>query len=205
MGQSKLAPAQILDVLDAQWAVDWPDFRNVTATEYHAMRLVVVRADDDWSLVFDQLQGSWIDDGDGMSAGVRSKIYGPSIPDHAIDVPAKRDVGLEVTPHEPNDLRLDGVELTGPAGTLRYHPSLVGQLALRPGKVANLDHAAERPADVLLLRAYLATFPGSLFGPLGERRCAPSTRPRPTSSSSPTPSSTSSPARSPVKIQTVAT
>lgn len=160
--------AAILDVLDEQWALDWPDFRNISSTEYHAMRLVVLRDAADWGLVFDQVVGTWIDESAVMSAGVRSKIYGPSVPPHDINVPAKRSIGLHTSAHERDDLALDGVVVMGPAGELRFEPHLVEALDLRPGAIANWDRWSESPADVVLLRAYLARFPGSLFGSLAE-------------------------------------
>jgi hypothetical protein len=45
---------------------------------------------------------------------------------------------------------------------------MVQALDLRPGKVCNFDRTSDNPADLLLLRAYLATFPGSLFGSLAD-------------------------------------
>lgn len=163
-----LEAESILATLDAQWAVSWPDFRMISTLEYHAMRLVVVRDDSDWAVVFDQVVGSLIDPYEAAGAGVRSQIYGPSIPSYDINVPVKRPLALEADPHEDDDLQLDGVRLQGPAGELTFRPELVGALDLRPGKVCNLDRNSEAPADVLLIRAYLATYPGSLFGELAD-------------------------------------
>lgn len=160
----------ILDVLDAAYAQDWPDFRMVSSLEYHAMRLVVLceQGTDDWGLVFDVVAGSWVDEDDPMAAGVQSKIYGPSVQPHQIHVVPKRPLGLRISPHERLDLELAGVRVEGPAGTLIFDRGLVDRYDLRPGRVCNLDRASESPADVLLLRAYLATQPGSLFGSIAD-------------------------------------
>src|SRR5262245_22631490 len=103
-----MTSSDVLDVLDAAYSLDWPDFRGVSALEHHAMRLVVLceKGTDDWGLVFDLVVGSWVDDDDEMSAGVRSKIYGPSVASHQINVPAKRPLGLTLGPHERTDLSL---------------------------------------------------------------------------------------------------
>lgn len=163
-----MTPRQVLDVLDAQWAADWPGFRMLSVTEYLAMRLIVVHDGSDWGLIFDQVNGSFIDDDNENAAGVRSKIYGPSVPDYHINVPVKRPLGLSATPPVPEDLVLEGVRVFGPAGVLELDADSVQRLDLRPGKVANFDGISERPADLLILRAYLTRYSGSLFGPVAD-------------------------------------
>lgn len=165
-----LTETSVLDSLDAASDDDWPDFRGVSSLEYHAMRLVVLceRGSDDWGLVFDMVRGCFLDPHEFAAVGVVSKRYGPSIPSHAINVPAKRHVALSTTPHAKNDLSLDGVKVGGPAGELVFEPRLIREDDLRPGKVCNDDQLSERPADMLLVRAYLAKHPGSLFPSLSE-------------------------------------
>ena len=165
-----LTARSVLDHLDAACEQDWPDFGGVSSLEYHAMRLVALRerGTDDWGLVFDMVRGCFLDPHEFAAAGVVSKIYGPSVPPHAVHVPAKRNVRLEATPHADDDRSLDGVRVAGPAGELVFEPRLVEAYDLRPGKVCNADGLSERPADLLLLRAYLTRHPGSLFPPLAE-------------------------------------
>ena len=67
---------------------------------------------------------------------------------------------------------LEGVRVEGPAGVLTFDRSLVDRHDLRPGRVCNVDRASESPADVLLLRAYLAAHPGSLFGSIADAASA---------------------------------
>lgn len=165
-----LDESAILSYLDAACDVDWPDFRTIDVLEYHALRLVVLRepGSDDWGLVFDTIRGSFLHPYEAAAVGVTSKIYGPSVPDHAINVPRKRPIELTTTPHERADLSLAGVRITGPAGELVFDPALIDELDLRPGKVCNYDAVSENPADLLLLRAYLSRFPGSLFPSVAE-------------------------------------
>lgn len=166
-----LTEAAILDVLDRSAAHDWPDLWGVTMTEYHALRLVAVRArdGDSWGVAFDALRGSLVDEDVALGAGTWTSIYGSHVPIERHLVTPRRAVPLHVP--EDRDQQgsdLAGVEIVGPAGVLRCDSGTAERLDLRPGRVCNLDRSSESPLDVLLIRAYLAAFPGSLWPPIEE-------------------------------------
>jgi hypothetical protein len=160
----------VLNHLDAMVHEDWLTFRGISAFEPHAMRLVVLRerATGDWGLVFEQICGEILDPDLPVGIGVATKIHGPSVPAHAVNVPFRRPVALTATDHDRRSLSLEGVVLTGPRGTLRIEQAFLAAHDLRPGFVANFDGLTESPADVLLVRAYLAAHPGSLFPALSD-------------------------------------
>lgn len=158
----------VLAHLDVAAGHDWPTFRGISAFEPHAMRLVVLRerGTDDWGLIFETICGEILAPELPIGIGVATKIYGPSVPLHAVNVPVRRAVAITTTDHDPRSLSVDGVVVTGPRGPLRIDNDLLARLDVRPGRVANLDGLTESPAEVLLVRAYLAAYPGSLFPPL---------------------------------------
>lgn len=168
----------VLAHLDAAAQSDWPQFRGISCFEPHAMRLVVLRERDtsDWGLVFETICGEILDPDLPIGIGVATKIYGPSVPPHAVNVPVRRSVPLTVTDHDLRSVAIEGVTVTGPRGPLRVDAAFLATHDLRPGRVANFDGLTESPADVLLTRAYLAAFPGSLFPPLADTVAALSGR-----------------------------
>jgi hypothetical protein len=172
-------PNAVLAHLDAAALGDWPTFRGISSFEPHAMRLVVLRerATGDWGLVFEQICGEILDPDLPIGIGVATKIHGPSVPPHAVNVPHRRPVALTASVHDLRSLALDGVVATGPRGPLRIDEAFLAAHDLRPGLVANIDGLTESPADVLLVRAYLAAHPGSLFPPLTDTVAALSGRP----------------------------
>jgi hypothetical protein len=153
--------AEVLAVLDRQSELAWPRFNEISEDEYFAMRLVVMceRGTGDWGLVFEQVCGLFIgDDGEPASLNVKGTIFGPSVPSYAHSVTPRRHCALSYD---------EGTStLLGPAGELIFDESLVAQLDLRPRLVCNLDHIGHPHHK--LIRAYLARFPGSLFGPLDQ-------------------------------------
>jgi hypothetical protein len=161
-----LTPNLILDMLDSSASHDWPDVWGIAMTEYHAMRLIAVRSKvgDEWGIIFDSIRGSLIDDSHALGAGIWAKVYGSRVPVEQHLTTPVRHLPLTV-PENRNlmSLRFDGIKIDGPAGTLRCENELIERFDLRPGRVCNLDCAAESPLDVILIRAYLAAFPGSLW------------------------------------------
>ncbi len=166
-----LTAETILDVLDRSAAYDWPDFWGITMTEYHALRLIAVRSKsgDDWGLVFDSIRGSVIDEDLALGAGTWTSICGSRVPVERHLVMRDRHVPLRVPEdRETASLNLGSIVIDGPAGPLQCDDETSKRLDLRPGRVCNLDRSSENPLDVLLIRAYLAAFPGSLWPPIEE-------------------------------------
>lgn len=92
----------VLAHLDAAACSDWPQFRGISSFEPHAMRLVVLRERDtsEWGLVFETICGEILDPDLPIGIGVATKIYGPSVPPHAVNVPVRRPVPLTATEHD---------------------------------------------------------------------------------------------------------
>lgn len=163
-----LTAETILAALDSSAASIWPDFWGITMTEYHALRLIAVRSrsGDDWGLVFDCIRGSSIDDTLVLGAGVWRLVYGSRVKDDELPIHY-----LPLVLPEDRDfmsVRLEGLEIDGPAGKLRTDEATLRQLDLRPGFVCNNDGSSEHPIDVQAIRAYLAEYPGSLWPPAAE-------------------------------------
>jgi hypothetical protein len=157
---ARLAPATlderaILDVLDncANGAVQtdgpaWPLFHmNVDGKwEYHALRLVAVRAGGpDWGLLLERITGC----NDGAS--IQRYTYGNKVRS-----------GLRVGERSFLDIEVDGDEVRGPQGNLRITSDLIRQYQLRPGWCIEKGNNA---AFVLALRTYLGRFPDALWPP----------------------------------------
>src|SRR5215208_2224928 len=63
-GAESMTAAEILAVLDAQYASAWPQFDHLATHEYYAMRLVVLyeQGTNDWGLVFETIRGNSLDE-----------------------------------------------------------------------------------------------------------------------------------------------
>lgn len=161
-----LSAVSILEVLDRSAEFDWPDFWGIVLTEYHALRLLAVRSrtGDDWGLIFDSVRGSVIDDGVALTASVWSRVYGSRVEIGLHHLSNLRPIELVLPEDRDRDsLHLEGIEIEGPAGKLLCKGAMIADLDLRPDRVCNLDRSSESPLDKLCIRAYLATFPGSLW------------------------------------------
>ncbi len=166
-----LADADIVRRLDEVSMHGWPDFTGLSRTEYHAMRLTAVRSatSDAWAIVFESVLGSFLADpaAEPFAAAMWTTGYGPHF-----DVGARhgelRGLGLYPGPRAERSLRIEGVVIDGPAGRLTARDAMLESLDLRPGMLTNGERSAEVPIDVLLIRAYLATFPDALWYPLPE-------------------------------------
>jgi hypothetical protein len=163
-----LTESDVIAHLDEASRQGWPEFTGITRTEYHALRLTVVRSEttDDWAIVFESVLGSFIADPleEPFAASVWSTGYGPHI-DFASRHGEPRDLGLRVGPRNEKSLHIEGITLEGRAGPLECRDAMIAELDLRPGMLTNLDRSAEVPVDVLLIRAYLAIHPTSFWYP----------------------------------------
>lgn len=163
--------AEILQHLDRASTHGWPEFTGMSRTEYHALRLTAVRSatSDSWAVVFESVLGSLIASPaeEPFAAGVWTTGYGPHI-DFAARHGEVRDLGLRPSERNHRSLHIEGIVVEGPAGTLHARDEMLTTLDLRPGMLTNNEMSAEVPVDVLLIRAYLATFPDSLWYPLDE-------------------------------------
>ena len=163
-----LTAESILDVLDRSAAADWQDFCGTAALEYHALRLIAVRsrAGDDWGVVLEAIRGSLINNTLSVAAGYWTKVYGSRVTIGLHLVIETRNLPLDL-PERRNrkSVRLDGLEIGGPAGTLVGDDGMIERFHLRPGRVCNFEGYAESPLDTLAIRAYMAAFPGSLWRP----------------------------------------
>jgi hypothetical protein len=163
-----LTAPEILDHLDKASAWGWPDFTGDATTEYHALRLVAAReeAGDGWAIAIETIRGSFLADVDEepFAACIWTKVYGSKLTRDERNGP-QRKLRLSVNEHEERALHIHGIVAEGPAGTLHCKDAMIAALDLKPGLVGNMDHSTECPADVLALRAYLATHPGSLWYP----------------------------------------
>lgn len=166
-----LTDADVLGRLDEVSTHGWPGFTGLSRTEYHALRLTAVRSatSDAWAIVFESVLGSFIADPaeEPFAAAVWTTGYGPHI-----EVGSRhgehRGLGLHPGPRNERSLRIEGVVVDGPAGRLVARDAMLESLDLRPGMLTNGEESAEVPIDVLLIRAYLATYPDSLWYPTPE-------------------------------------
>lgn len=165
----------ILAKLDAH-AQDglWPRFQEPLGTfEYHALRLVAVLergGNSDWGLAFECVHGDFLDpDGDfnAYAAQVSTYIITPHDP---FGQRASRPLPLTLEgARDPLAATLAGITVHGPGGALACHAATVDALDLRPGHLCQWPTApdgtasAEDPNFVMLVRAWLATHPGSLW------------------------------------------
>jgi hypothetical protein len=163
-----LTAASILEHLDKASTWGWPDFTGDATTEYHALRLVAAREEsgDGWAVAFETIRGSFLADVDEepFAACIWTKLYGSKLSKDDRNGP-QRKLRLSVPQHEERALHIHGITAQGPGGDLHCKDAMIAALDLRPGLVGNVDRSTECPADVLVLRAYLATHPGALWYP----------------------------------------
>jgi hypothetical protein len=171
-----LTDKDILARLDEVWLGGTGDFTGTTRTEYHALRLVAGRAveGDDWFVAIERILGSFIDDieEEPFAAAVWTTACGPRTDDRLSKgklelLREPRDLRLRASERNATSLSIEGILLTGPGGPLECHDSMIDEHDLRAGLVTNLNQTAESPVDVVLIRAYMAAFPGGLFYPVG--------------------------------------
>lgn len=172
-------PADILRTLDAM-ARDglWPRFDDPLGTfEYHAMRLVAVRerdGDRGWGVAFECVLGDFLDEDNPYAAGVSTYLITPGDP---FGTRRRRELPLTIErgdDRDPASLLIEGVVVHGPAGALRCTDAMKAELDLRPGLLCGgCDGGAEDSTFVVLLRAYLARYPGSLWSDVTELFDAP--------------------------------
>jgi hypothetical protein len=161
-----LTAASILEHLDKAAAWGWPDFTGDATTEYHALRLIAAREaeGDGWAVAFESIRGSFLAnvDEEPFAACIWTKVYGSKLGRDDRNAP-QRALRLSAAAHEERALHIHGIVAEGPAGPLHCKDAMIEALDLRPGLVGNADRSTECPADVLVLRAYLATHPSALW------------------------------------------
>jgi hypothetical protein len=167
----KATAAEILAKLDdiANHGV-WPRFDGPLGTfEYHAMRLVAVTergGDQDWGLAFECVYGDFLaeDEDNPYAANVSTFTI---IPGDPYGTRTSRALPLSIHcegERDPASLHIDGITVRGPAGDLRCTDDMIAAHDLRPGMLCGgCDGGATDSNLVLLIRAYLARFPGSLW------------------------------------------
>ncbi|MFO0745798.1 MAG: GNAT family N-acetyltransferase [Myxococcota bacterium] len=157
----------------------WPRFQEALGTfEYHAMRMLAVRergGAGDWGLAFECVHGDFLDengDFNAYAANISTYVYTPH------DSFGHRHCRpLPLTLHgvrSPMSAHIEGVTIRGPGGELVCHDAMCDALDLRPGRLCQTPpdlttpfmDGCEDPNFVILLRAWLAHFPGSLWGDL---------------------------------------
>ena len=157
---ARLEAGEILGLMDAAATQNaWPiwnhDFEETM--EYLALRLVAVRGDGDrWGICLERLTGCSTDYftidrfafGSEVTVG---KVDGVTSPDIEITGPAEYD-GLAV-----------GSTIRGPKGELTLTKEHIKSLNLKPGKGTEPDSGGEQ---LVLMRAYLAEFPHTIFLPV---------------------------------------
>jgi hypothetical protein len=162
-----LTASAILEHLDKASGWGWPDFTGDATTEYHALRMIAAREaeGDGWGVAFESIRGSFIADvnEEPFAACIWTRVYGSKLSREARNAPPQRSLGLNAPRHEERLLRVEGILVEGPAGPLACKDAMIRELDLRPGLLNNVDRSSECPADVLLIRAYLARFPASLW------------------------------------------
>jgi hypothetical protein len=168
---TKVTAKQILAKLDEMANRGlWPRFDAPLGTfEYHAMRMVAVverGGDQDWGVAFECVLGDFLDDEDCPSN------YGATVSTYVI-IPAEpfgrreaRLLPLRVqSEREVSSLSIEGVTVEGPAGDVACSDAMIAEYDLRPGMLCGgCDGGATDSNFVLLIRAYLARHPGSLWG-----------------------------------------
>ncbi|MGZ3419905.1 MAG: DUF7003 family protein [Polyangiales bacterium] len=159
---------EILGVLDQAAATDemyaWPrfsyDFED--RVEYTALRLVAVRSrsSERWGIALERITGC-----DMHEIDVQRFCFGS-------DVPPGFPIGDSVHSPPAVTFELDGGEdsaigatVRGAAGSVTLTKELVKSLDLRPGKGTEPEGGVGGPA-VVLLRAYMASFPGAVWPPV---------------------------------------
>ena len=167
-------PKLILAVLDAA-AKDaspqsWPKFAtgiedDSAGYEYFALRLVGVRAKagDHWGVALERISGSF---SPWEPTRIERFLHGSRIRDGGRASETPIAFVLDRVPDHANGetlgLDLDGVTVSGPAGSLALSNAMVAKLDLKPG----LGSEDEGDAGFnVRLRAYLATFPDAFWEP----------------------------------------
>jgi hypothetical protein len=163
--------ATILAWLDQMAALDprvdwgaWPLFAGGPARwEYHAMRLIAVRAATTtaWGIAIEVLRGD-VEEEVGADRYLYGDVVRSGLAENRVSVP----FFVEGVDEESKLGSWKEADAIGPRGPLRFRRSMVDELDLRPGAYT----AVERPASafVLLIRAYLAAHPDALWPAVSE-------------------------------------
>ncbi len=167
----KASAAEILEKLDhiANHGV-WPRFDGPLGTfEYHAMRLVAVTergGDGDWGIAFECVYGDFLDEETDNPYAANISTF-TIIPGDPYGTRTSRALPLSIRcdgERDPSSLHIEGITVCGPAGDLRCTDSMIAEYDLRPGMLCGgCDGGATDSNLILLIRAYLARFPGSLW------------------------------------------
>jgi hypothetical protein len=152
---------------------NWPRFDSALGTfEYHAMRLVAVTergGDEDWGLAFECVYGDFLVPVDEhelspYAANVSTYVI---IPKDAYGRRDARGLPLSIRDDDARDgasLSIDGITIDGPAGALACTDAMIADYDLRPGMLCGgCEGGATDSNLILLIRAYLARYPGSLW------------------------------------------
>jgi hypothetical protein len=166
---AKLEPDEITSALDAAAAKQdmyaWPrfsyDFEDTV--EFSGLRLVAVRSttDERWGIALERITGCAIDE-----LVVHRFRYGSEVEPGRIFADEACSALLPVTLEldETSDTAL-GATIRSDAGAITLTKQLVQSLDLKPGKGSEPQGAVGGPA-VVLLRAFLETFPGAIWPPV---------------------------------------
>lgn len=165
---ARLEEGEILGVLDqaaeAGEMYAWPrfsyDFED--RVEYTGLRLVAVRSrsSERWGIALERITGC-----DAHEIDVQRFCYGSEVsPGYPIGDSQHSPPAVTFELADGADSAI-GSSVRGAAGAVTVTKELVKSLDLRPGKGTEPEGGVGGPA-VVLLRAYMATFPGAVWPPV---------------------------------------
>jgi hypothetical protein len=161
--KAKLEAHEILAVMDAaKDRQEWPLFKHEIEPEperqYIALRIVAARGEgDEWGVCLDRLSG-----GDWDHLRVDRHVFGSAVTSSVTGAPAKIP-DVNILGLAANGGPAVGSSIRGPAGMLVLEKSDVKALDLRPGKGTEPGGGGDQ---LVLVRAYLAKYPGTIFPPV---------------------------------------
>jgi hypothetical protein len=148
---------------------NWPVFHTEDPDDaYHALRLTAVRerGGEGFWVIFQRLEG-WHDDSLRIQTWVLGTDANGSMGLEQIHFYVDHEDQEDVAPEpraaedEASPYDIEGVTVTGPAGPLTLHNSMIASLDLRPDRAPAGDAPPSRIA--VMLRAYLARHPGAFW------------------------------------------
>ena len=161
---ARLEIDEVIAVLDEASADDdmfaWPRFcyEFDDSVEYSGMRMVAARASSSeaWGIALERITGC-----NPHEMAIQRYLYGSEVtPGFVSDELHDLDLGLSF--EFVDEATAIGATVTGPAGELTLTKELIKSLDLRPGKGSEPDGAVGGPT-VVLVRAYLESFPGAVW------------------------------------------